>query len=50
MLSVPEAAAFSGLSRTHLRLAIKEGRLKSRKLGRGWRVKRSDLEAYVQKL
>lgn len=50
MLSVPEAAAFSGLSRTHLRQAIKEGKLKSRKMGQGWRVKRADLEGYVRKL
>jgi len=49
-LSLPESAALSGLSRNHLRQAIKEGNLKSRKIGRGWRVKRADLEAYVRKL
>jgi len=49
-LGLPEAAALSGLSRKHLRQAIKEGGLKSRKLGRGWRVKRADLEAYVRNL
>ena len=49
-LSLPEAAALSGLSRTRLRQAIKDGVLKSRKIGRGWRVKRANLEAYVKKL
>ena len=50
LLSLPEAAALSGLSRNHLRQAIKEENLKSRKIGRGWRIKRADLEAYVRKL
>jgi excisionase family DNA binding protein len=50
LLSLPEAAALSGLSRNHLRQAIKEKNLKSRKIGRGWRIKRADLEAYVSKL
>ena len=49
-LCLPEAAALSGLSRNYLRQAIKEGNLKSRKIGRGWRIKRADLEAYVRKL
>src|SRR5205085_457594 len=42
-LGLPEAAALSGLSRNHLRQAIKEKNLKSRKIGRGWRIKRADL-------
>ncbi|MFL6230444.1 MAG: ankyrin repeat domain-containing protein [Pyrinomonadaceae bacterium] len=50
MLSLPEAAALSGLSRNHLRKAIKEGAIKSLKTGQGWRIKRAKLEAYVQKL
>lgn len=49
-LSLPESAALSGLSRTHLRQAIRDGALKARKMGRGWRVKRADLETYVRKL
>jgi excisionase family DNA binding protein len=49
-LSLAEAAALSGLPRKHLRLAIKGGDLASRKIGRGWRVKRADLEAFVAKL
>ena len=50
MLSLSEAAALTGLSRNHLRQVIKGGDLKSRKIGRGWRIKRADLEAYVKKL
>ena len=49
-LSLAEAAQLSGLSRGHLREAIEEKKLKARILGRGWRVKRDDLEAYVKKL
>jgi len=49
-LSLTEAALLSGLSRGHLREAIGEGKLKARIIGRGWRVKRDDLDAYVKKL
>jgi excisionase family DNA binding protein len=44
-----EAAQLSGLSRGHLREAIEEKKLKARIIGRGWRVKRADLDAYVAK-
>ena len=50
MLSLVEASLVSGLSRNHLRAAIEEKKLKARIIGRGWRVKRSDLEVYVTKL
>jgi excisionase family DNA binding protein len=49
-LSLAEASQLSGLSRNHLRQAIEEKKLKARIIGRGWRVKREDLEAYVKKL
>jgi len=49
-LSLVEAAQLSGLSRNHLRQAIEEKKLKARIIGRGWRVKRDDLDAYVKKL
>jgi excisionase family DNA binding protein len=49
-LSLTEAALLSGLSRGHLRGAIGEGKLKAKIIGRGWRVKRDDLDAYVKKL
>jgi excisionase family DNA binding protein len=50
LLSLVEAAQLSGLSRGHLREAITEKKLKARIIGRGWKVKRDDLEAYVRKL
>jgi excisionase family DNA binding protein len=50
MLSIDEAAALAGLSANHVREAIKAGRLKAKIVGRGWRVKRPDLDAYVKKL
>jgi excisionase family DNA binding protein len=49
-LSLIEASQLSGLSRGHLRQAIDEKKLKARIIGKGWRVKRSDLDAYVKKL
>jgi excisionase family DNA binding protein len=49
-LSLAEASALSGLSRNHLREAIGEKKLKARIIGRGWRVKRIDLNAYVKRL
>jgi excisionase family DNA binding protein len=45
-----EASQLSGLSRRILRQAIEEKKLKARIIGRGWRVKRADLDAYVMKL
>jgi excisionase family DNA binding protein len=49
-LSLVEAAQLSGLSRGHLREAIEAKKLKARIIGRGWRVKRDDLDLYVRKL
>jgi excisionase family DNA binding protein len=49
-LSLTEAALLSGLSRGNLRGAIKAGKLKAKIIGRGWRIKRDDLEGYVKKL
>jgi excisionase family DNA binding protein len=50
ILTLAEAAALTNLSRNHLRQAIEEKKLKARIIGRGWRVKRDDLDAYVKKL
>ncbi len=49
-LNLVEAAQVSGLSRNHLREAIHAGKLKAKIIGRGWKVKRTDLDAYVRKL
>ena len=50
LLSLPECATLAGLSEHHLRQAVKEKKLKAKIIGRGYRVRRSDLEAYVRKL
>jgi excisionase family DNA binding protein len=50
ILSVDEAAALTSLSRNFLLKAIKEGKLKAQIMGRGWRIKRADLDAYVKKI
>ncbi len=50
MLSIDEAAALAGLSANHIYVAIRAGNLKAKIVGRGWRVKRPDLDAYVKKL
>lgn len=50
MLSLVEAAQLANLSRAHLRQAIEDGKLKARIIGRGWRVKRADLDLYVKNL
>lgn len=49
-LSLAEASALSGLSRSRLRAAIKDGTLTAQIIGRGYRVKRTDLEDYVDSL
>ena len=50
LLTIPEAQALTGLSREFLRDAITAGELKAKVIGKGWRVKRSDLQEYVDKL
>ena len=49
-LSLAEASALSGLSRPRLRQAIKDGTLTAKIIGKGYRVKRIDLENYVGNL
>lgn len=44
-VSIPEAAAVSGLSRTYLRRLIDDLKLPAVKDGRSWRIRRKDLEA-----
>ncbi len=52
VLSLKEAAMLSGISRDRLIGAIDGKKLKASKdkIGRGWRVKRDDLDSYVKKL
>lgn len=49
-LSLKEAARLSGLSAGWLRTAIKHGDLQATKRGRGWNIKRADLEKYISNL
>ncbi len=49
-LSLAEASALSGISRQRLRAAIKDGTLVAQIIGRGYRVKRTDLEDYVDSI
>jgi excisionase family DNA binding protein len=50
MLTLADAAALSSLSEHHLREAIRGGKLKGKIIGRGYKIKRTDLDAYVNKL
>ncbi len=50
MLNLADASALSSLSRGHLLAAIHTGKLQAKIIGRGWRIKRASLDAYVQKL
>ncbi|MGI8996433.1 MAG: excisionase family DNA-binding protein [Pyrinomonadaceae bacterium] len=49
-LNLREASALAGLSRDFLLQAIHAGKLRAAKRGRGWNIKRSDLDAYYRKL
>jgi excisionase family DNA binding protein len=50
LLKLDEASKLTGLSRAILREAIDSKKLKAKIIGRAWRIKRSDLDAYVNKL
>jgi excisionase family DNA binding protein len=50
ILTLDDAASLTSLSKRTLREAIKAGDLKAKIIGRGWKIKRSDLDAYAAKL
>jgi excisionase family DNA binding protein len=50
MLTLADAAELSSLSENHLREAIRAGKLKGRIIGRGYKIKRVDLDSYIKKL
>ncbi|PLZ95290.1 DNA-binding protein [Fischerella thermalis CCMEE 5268] len=50
LLTLAEAQALTGLSREFLRDAIVKGKLAGHVIGKSWRIKRSDLEAYIDNL
>ena len=47
---LPDAALLTSLLHKHLSHAIEEKKRCARIIGRGWRVKREDLDAYVKRL
>ena len=50
LLSLGEAQSYSGLSRANLLQAIHDESLAAKIIGRGWKIKRRDLENYVEAL
>lgn len=50
LLTRAEAQRYTGLSRELLRKAVKTGKLKEILLGRAYRIKTEDLNAYIKKL
>jgi excisionase family DNA binding protein len=50
VLTLKDAVALTSLSETSLRKAIKAGRLNAKIIGRGYKIKRSDLDDFAAKL
>ncbi len=50
VLTLNECRALTSFSQGTLKAAINDGKLKAQKIGRGWKVKRSDLDKYVENL
>ena len=50
MLDISEASTVSGLSKNYLRQSIKDATLKAKRIGRGWKVKRLDLDEFIKNL
>lgn len=50
VVTLAEAAALTSLSQKELRKAIHTRELKAGRKGRGWKIRRKDLEAYVERL
>jgi excisionase family DNA binding protein len=50
LLKLNEASILTGLSRQILKNAIDNKKLKAQILGKAWRIKKSDLETFIQKL
>jgi excisionase family DNA binding protein len=50
LLSLNDCRLLTGLSESNLRAAIKSGELKAKIIGRGYKVKRQDLDEFVNNL
>lgn len=46
LIPVPEAAKRAGVARNTMHRAVKDGRIKGRKLGRDWFVHANDIERW----
>jgi excisionase family DNA binding protein len=50
LLTLKEAQIVTGLSKEILRDAIKDKKLKAKIIGKGWRIKRTDLDKFIEEL
>ena len=50
LLTLDEAQGLTGLSKGYLREAIQQGKLNAKVIGKSWKVKRSDLDEFVEEL
>lgn len=50
LLTLVECSALTGLSRATLKGAVDEGKLHARQIGRAWRVRRDELDQWLQTL
>jgi excisionase family DNA binding protein len=50
MLTLADASLLTSLSTRYLSTELRAGKLKGKIVGRGWKIKRTDLDAYVKKL
>jgi excisionase family DNA binding protein len=50
LLNLSDCRSLTGLSEATLRDAIKSGELRAKIIGRGWKVKRQDLDEFIKKL
>jgi excisionase family DNA binding protein len=50
LLNLTDCRLLTGLSDANLRDAIRGGKLKAKIIGRGYKVKRADLDEFVEKL
>ncbi len=50
LITIAEARKLTGLSDQHLRGAIHSGKLKGKIIGKSFRIKRTELDKYIEKL
>jgi excisionase family DNA binding protein len=50
LLNLSDCRLLTGLSNANLRDAIKAGTLKAKIIGRGWKIKRPDLDEFINNL